>query len=185
MFWADRDVLDIAHDTRLLVTGPNGAGKSTLLALLAGHVRPARGTVLIRAGIKVALLTQHISWDRPDRSAFATYAQDRPGDPDDHLSELRSYGLLHPRELQTPIGRLSVGQQRRLALAMMLADRPDVLLLDEPTDHLSLFLVEELEEAVREWQGPVVVASHDRWLRRRWAGQHALLEDGALQRPLA
>lgn len=171
-------VMNVAHDTKLLVTGANGAGKSTLLALLAGTVQPDSGTVLVRAGIQVGLLAQRVTWEHPDRTALATFANGRAGDVDEHLSELLAIGILHPRELQTPVGRLSFGQQRRLALAILLADRPHVLLLDEPTDHLSLSLVEELEEAVRQWQGPIVVASHDRWLRGQWRGQQAKIEDG-------
>jgi macrolide transport system ATP-binding/permease protein len=77
---------------------------------------------------------------------------------------------VHPRDLATPVGRLSVGQRRRLALAVLVARVPDVLLLDEPTNHLSLALAGELEEALGSAAGTVVVASHDRWLRRRWDG---------------
>jgi macrolide transport system ATP-binding/permease protein len=176
--------LDITHDTRLLITGPNGAGKSTVLAVLAGRLRPATGTVVIRAGTRAGLLAQQTSWEQPDQTALAIFAAGRPGDAEQQLAALLDLGLLHPRELRTPVSRLSFGQQRRLALACLLADRPDVLLLDEPTDHLSLCLVEELEEAVRAWPGPVVVASHDRWLRRRWTGQHATVQAGQL-RPAA
>lgn len=176
------DVFDVLHDTRLLVTGPNGAGKSTLLALLAGDLTPERGAVLTRKGVRVGLLTQEVHWPHPDRSAAAVFADGRTGAPEDHVSDLLDLGLLHPRELRTPVGRLSIGQQRRLALARLLVADPDVLLLDEPTDHLSLTLVEELEEAVRRRRGPVVVVSHDRWLRKRWDGDQARVESGRLLR---
>jgi macrolide transport system ATP-binding/permease protein len=83
---------------------------------------------------------------------------------------LKELGLVHPRDLSRPVGVLSVGQQRRLALAIIIARRPDLLLLDEPTNHISLSLAGELEEALRSAAGTVVVASHDRWLRRRWDG---------------
>ncbi|HEX6445617.1 MAG TPA: ABC-F family ATP-binding cassette domain-containing protein [Streptosporangiales bacterium] len=174
------DAFDVLHDTRLLVTGPNGAGKSTLLALLAGDLAPARGKVLTRKGVRVGLLTQEVRWPEPGRSVAAAFAAGRPGTPEDHVSDLLDLGLLHPRELRTPVGRLSVGQQRRLELARLLVADPDVLLLDEPTDHLSLVLVEELEDAVRRRRGPVVVVSHDRWLRKRWDGDQARVEAGRL-----
>ncbi len=68
------------------------------------------------------------------------------------------------------MGVLSVGQQRRLALALLVAGDSDLLLLDEPTNHVSLALADELEEALQRSAGTVVVASQDRWLRRRWDG---------------
>jgi macrolide transport system ATP-binding/permease protein len=164
------EALDVAHDTRLLVTGPNGVGKSSLLALLAGELPPVRGRVLRARGVRVGLLAQETRWPDQTVNALSAFASGRVGDADEHVSALLDVGLLHPRELRTPVGRLSVGQQRRVALARLLVDDPDVLLLDEPTDHLSLALVEELEEALRRRPGPLVVVSHDRWLRRRWEG---------------
>ena len=83
---------------------------------------------------------------------------------------LGDLGLLHPRESSRPVGLLSTGQQRRLGLALLVARRPDLLLLDEPTNHISLALAEELEESLGRSSGTVLVASHDRWLRRRWDG---------------
>jgi macrolide transport system ATP-binding/permease protein len=71
-------------------------------------------------------------------------------------------------------------QRRRLALALLVGDPPDVLLLDEPTNHLSIDLVEELEDALRSAPGGVVVASHDRWLRRGWDGPELPLVDGRI-----
>lgn len=82
-----------------------------------------------------------------------------------------SWGLLPPSSENGSIAELSVGQRRRLALAVLLAGSPDVLLLDEPTNHLSLPLVDAIEEALPDYPGAVAVASHDRWLRSRWAGR--------------
>lgn len=84
-------------------------------------------------------------------------------------------GLIAPRDLDRPVGALSVGQQRRLALALILARPPHLFLLDEPTNHLSLALATELEEALGGYPGAVVVASHDRWLRARWDGEEIAL----------
>ena len=84
---------------------------------------------------------------------------------------LTRFGLVDPRDASRPVGSLSVGQQRRLALAMVLADPPDLLVLDEPTNHFSLELASALEECLPQYSGAVVVASRDRWLRRSWSGQ--------------
>ncbi|MEU4294052.1 ATP-binding cassette domain-containing protein [Kribbella sp. NPDC026596] len=66
------------------------------------------------------------------------------------------------------MGRLSVGQRRRLALALLIADPPELLLLDEPTNHLSPLLADELEQVLGTTLGATVLATHDRWLRTRW-----------------
>ncbi|GHH86113.1 hypothetical protein GCM10018793_56790 [Streptomyces sulfonofaciens] len=73
---------------------------------------------------------------------------------------------------------MSVGQRRRLALALLVAGPPRLLLLDEPTNHLSPRLCDELEEALGTGPGAIVVASHDRWLRRRWRGREVRLALG-------
>jgi len=90
-------------------------------------------------------------------------------------------GLVAPRDVDRPLRELSVGQRRRVVLALLVAQAPDVLLLDEPTNHLSLALADELAEALRSAPGAVVVASHDRWLRRTWHGTTVRVEDGALR----
>jgi macrolide transport system ATP-binding/permease protein len=91
---------------------------------------------------------------------------------------LASLGLMAPRDIDRPVGALSIGQQRRLALALILARPPHVFLLDEPTNHLSLSLATELEDALGAYPGAVVVASHDRWLRSSWDGERVEMTDG-------
>jgi macrolide transport system ATP-binding/permease protein len=171
------DHLDIAADERLLVTGPNGAGKSTLLAVLAGRLDPVDGVVHRRRGLRVGLLTQDIAIEQPTRTARAVYAH-RLGPERAATTPLATLGLLAPKDVDRPVVELSVGQRRRLELALLVADAPQLILLDEPTNHLSPALVEEVEEALDSSPGAVVVASHDRWLRRRWAGRELRLEDG-------
>ncbi len=160
--------LDLDAGAHLLVTGPNGSGKSTLLGVLSGRVAPDAGTVQVRAQ-RVVELTQDPVFPDLTATAADTYAA-LVGPELAERRPLRSLGLLHPREHAKPVVLLSVGQRRRLALAAAVATAPDLLLLDEPTNHLSLALVTELEEAIGTSPGTVVVASHDRWLRRRWAG---------------
>jgi macrolide transport system ATP-binding/permease protein len=164
--------LDVAAGEHLLVTGTNGAGKSTLLAVLAGRLPVDSGTVDVSAR-RVGLLPQDVRFSRPDLTALQVYEQLTGS-----TVPLRDLALLHPRELSRPVGLLSVGQQRRLALAVVVAMRADLLLLDEPTNSISLTLANELEDALGRSTGTVLVATHDRWLRRRWTGRELALGAG-------
>ncbi|WP_031467554.1 ABC-F family ATP-binding cassette domain-containing protein [Sciscionella sediminilitoris] len=170
------DRLDVNGTDALLVTGANGAGKSTLLGVLAGDIAPDSGELLRRKGTRIGLLRQDVWFAERDKPAARLYADAVPEGP--NLGEL---GLLPGPALGKPVGQLSEGQRRRLALALLVAANPHVLLLDEPTNHISLTLASELEDALRAAPGAVVVATHDRWLRRRWDGAHLELVGGGLQ----
>jgi len=173
------DEFTVAPATRLLVTGANGAGKSSLLALLAGELPPTSGSVRRRRGLRVGLLAQDVVWRDASRAARDVY-ESAVGEKRAGLVPLADLGLLPARDLDRPTGALSIGQQRRLALAVIIARPPHVFLLDEPTNHLSLSLATELEEALGSYPGAVIIASHDRWLRRRWDGPHRRLVEGSL-----
>lgn len=154
----------------MLITGHNGAGKSTLLAVLAGTLGLDSGGVSRRRGLRVGLLEQDVRFPDPTRSARELYER-AVGESRAEAVPLSSLGLIAPRDVDRPVAALSIGQQRRFALALILAKPPHVFLLDEPTNHLSLTLATELEEALGGYPGAVVVASHDRWLRSRWEGE--------------
>lgn len=168
------DEFAVEPRARLLVTGANGAGKSTLLAAVAGRLEPAAGSIQRRRGLRVGLLEQDVRFADPAASPRRIYAE-TVGERRAEAVPLTSLGLIAPRDLDRPVGALSVGQQRRLALALILARPPHLFLLDEPTNHLSLTLATELEEALGAYPGAVVVASHDRWLRSRWEGEEVEL----------
>jgi macrolide transport system ATP-binding/permease protein len=160
---------------RLVVTGPNGAGKSSLLAALAGALEPSTGRVHRLPAARVALLAQESPPPSP-RSALDVYdaavtrlvTAGRLAEGD--RVPLGALGLLSSPAARRPVAELSIGQQRRLDLAVLLAARPHVVLLDEPTNHLSTTLVDELTEAMAATAAAVVVASHDRRLLRDTAG---------------
>jgi macrolide transport system ATP-binding/permease protein len=173
------DRLDVTAGQHLLVSGPNGSGKSTLLGVLSGRLEPTSGSVFVTAH-RVTELEQDVRFADPGRSARATYdalvGEARAAD-----TPLRELGLVPPDRHATPVALLSVGQRRRLGLAVAIAAEPDLLLLDEPTNHLSLALAGEIEEALETSPGTVVVASHDRWLRRRWEGAELMLGTHAVR----
>jgi macrolide transport system ATP-binding/permease protein len=149
----DRPVtLSLAGGDRLLVTGANGAGKSTLLSVLAGRLAPVTGAVHRSPDARIGLIAQEV----PVRADDVT--------PHRLLAGRGTMGLLDAEALRTPVRLLSQGQQRRLDLALQLAAQPDLLIFDEPTNHLSSTLVDELTAALLDTPAAVVVATHDRRL---------------------
>ncbi|WP_309133990.1 ATP-binding cassette domain-containing protein [Cellulomonas sp.] len=171
--------LDVDASASLLVTGPNGSGKSTLLHLLAGDLVPQGGDVHRASGVEVALLEQDVGLSddvRTPRALYAAVTADRTDAP-----PLVDLGLVAPRDVDRPMRELSVGQRRRVVLALLVARAPHVLLLDEPTNHVSVALADELADALRTAPSAVVVATHDRWLRRTWQGQRLEVQDGVLR----
>ncbi|MDA2811190.1 ABC-F family ATP-binding cassette domain-containing protein [Nocardiopsis sp. RSe5-2] len=162
------DGLRLSKGGRLLVTGPNGAGKTTLLRVLAGELAPDEGRVRVHG--RVGHLRQQVGEGGASVSLLRAFADGLPGHPDDHASELLALGLFRKEDLRRPVGVLSVGQRRRLELARLVTRASDLLLLDEPTNHLSPLLVEEMQNALAEYEGTVVVTTHDRRLRAAFTG---------------
>ncbi|MFF4855068.1 ribosomal protection-like ABC-F family protein [Streptomyces rubiginosohelvolus] len=168
--------LRVTSGARLLVTGENGAGKTTLLRVLAGDLTPDTGTVTRHA--RIGYLPQELPARPTRRTLLATFAAGRPGFPDEYADDLLALGLFRPEDLDVPVASLSVGQQRRLALARLVTRPADLLVLDEPTNHIALSLVEELEQALDQYRGAVVVVSHDRSFRARFTGDVLELRAG-------
>ncbi|MFF1877308.1 ABC-F family ATP-binding cassette domain-containing protein [Leifsonia sp. NPDC058230] len=175
----DVSAFRVEPQSRILITGHNGAGKSTLLTALAGGLALDSGAITRRKGLRVGLLEQDVRFADPTMSPRRIYEQALGGRRAESVP-LTGLGLIAPRDVDRPVGRLSIGQQRRLALALILAKPPHVFLLDEPTNHLSLSLATELEDALGGYPGAVVVASHDRWLRANWAGERVAMAAGRL-----
>ncbi|MEU1381821.1 ribosomal protection-like ABC-F family protein [Streptomyces albidoflavus] len=178
---ADRlhvDTLQVEPGGRLLVTGPNGAGKTTLLRVISGVLRPDAGSVERAPGARIAHLAQELAVDPAPVPLLTAYAAGRPGHPDAYAAELLELGLFREDDLAVPVPSLSAGQRRRLSLARLVSRPADLLVLDEPANHLSLTLVEEIEEALEAYAGAVVVVSHDRRFRERFSGRRLELAGG-------
>ncbi|MFE5486596.1 ABC-F family ATP-binding cassette domain-containing protein [Streptomyces sp. NPDC056527] len=170
------DKLRISPGDRLLVSGPNGAGKTTLLRVLAGDLRPDSGTV-VRSG-RVGYLAQELPAVPSREPLLTAYAAGRPGPPEEHAGQLLALGLFREEDLTVPVAALSVGQQRRLELARLVSRPADLLVLDEPTNHVALSLVEDLEAALAVFEGAVVAVSHDHRFRSGFGGARLQLLSG-------
>jgi ATPase subunit of ABC transporter with duplicated ATPase domains len=153
--------LDLAPGERLAVTGRNGSGKSTLLALLLGELPLAAGRRLVgRATVLGALDQRRVAYDVPEPllAVFTTRSGLRPGEARTLLAKF-NLGADHVERACTT---LSPGERTRAHLAELMALGVNCLVLDEPTNHLDLEAIEELEAALRAYEGTAVVVSHDR-----------------------
>jgi ATPase subunit of ABC transporter with duplicated ATPase domains len=155
--------LDIRGPERAAVEGPNGSGKTTLLKVATGAIAAASGTV-VRAERRIVLLDQHIELLDPGMSIVANYRRLNPS-----LGEREAYAAcarfgFRNRNAEQLVATLSGGERLRAGLACTLAgERPPwLLILDEPTNHLDLESIELLEGALREFDGGLLVVSHDR-----------------------
>ncbi|MFK4541413.1 macrolide transport system ATP-binding/permease protein [Streptomyces tendae] len=169
-------LLAIEPGSRLLVTGENGAGKTTLLRVLAGDLRPDAGTV--RRPARIGYLAQELPGQATRLPLLAAFAAGRPGPPDEYAEQLLSLGLFREEDLRVPVAALSKGQQRRLQIAALVTRPADLLVLDEPTNHIALDLVEDLQTALAAYSGAVVAVSHDRGFRARFAAERLELRAG-------
>ncbi|MFB9393077.1 ABC-F family ATP-binding cassette domain-containing protein [Streptomyces coeruleoprunus] len=167
---------------RLLVSGPNGAGKTTLLRLLAGVRRADAGHVRVRA--RVGYLPQEPAPlpTGPGATLLTAYAAGRPGPAEEHADELLAMGLFRAEDLLIPAAGLSAGQRRRVELARLVSRPTDLLVLDEPTNHIAPALTDEFQEALTRYPGAIVLVTHDRVLREAFPGERLHLVAG---RPVA
>lgn len=172
--------LQLRRNQKLLITGANGVGKSTLLSVITGALPADSGSLSVQQGTRVGMLSQDVQLADPYRRGAARTViecyRDALGEVLSEQHPLDRIGLIAERDFERPVLKLSLGQQRRLELAILLADPPELLLLDEPSNHLSLAIVTELEQAITEYPGAVMIASHDRWLREHWQHGHLHLE---------
>lgn len=163
------------------VVGPNGCGKTTLLRTLTGELSPAQGTITRGKNTRVAYLDQERGDLDDDGSIFENVAQgraeiDRAGQPTDVYSYLEKF-LFTRHEQRKRVGDLSGGERARVALAKILIEDANVVILDEPTNDLDVSTLAALEEALFEFPGTVLVVTHDRWFLDRVATSLLVFED--------
>lgn len=143
----------------------NGTGKSTLLSLLSGKESVDSGSIIFRRDIKVGFLEQQPKFDPEESVLDACFNHN--GNPDKVLKAKQVLTQLRITDLSQPIGQLSGGQQKRVALANVLITEPDLLILDEPTNHLDLQMIEWLEGYLSRGNKTLLMVTHDRYFLDR------------------
>jgi ATPase subunit of ABC transporter with duplicated ATPase domains len=156
--------LDLRMESRVGILGVNGSGKTTLLKVLTKELEPLKGAVYQQQRVIIGFFNQHQADALPLNVCGIEALQERFPEAHEHeiRSHLGSFGM--GKQATQPIVTLSGGEKVRVALAAVTFRPPHILLLDEPTNHLDLQTVEALGKALQEFQGGIVIASHDRRL---------------------
>ena len=165
--------------TRLGLLGRNGAGKSTMMKLLAGALAPLAGQRVEGKGLQIGYFAQHqLEQLRPDESALWHLTRLSPKTREQELRDFLGGFNFHGDQATEPVGPISGGEKSRLALALIVWQRPNLLLLDEPTNHLDLEMRYALTLGLQDYEGALVLVSHDRSLLRATADELWLVDEG-------
>jgi len=173
----------LQSEQRYGLLGVNGAGKSTLIKTIARVLQPLAGAVTFNKGLKIGYFAQHqVEMLRDDQSPLWHLKQ--ISEKNLREQELRDYlgSFNFPGEMATgPVEHFSGGEKARLALALIVWQRPNLLLLDEPTNHLDLDTREALTVALAQFEGTLILVSHDRHLLRAATEQFLVVADGSVR----
>jgi ATPase subunit of ABC transporter with duplicated ATPase domains len=172
---------DIKYGDKILFDGKNGAGKTSLLNILVGLSSPDSGRVDNLKGIRIGYVSQKHDVLDQNKTVVEVVFKHTKFFEERILSFLYEYCLFDSDIINKPIRELSVGQQRRLQLALTLRINPDLLILDEPTNHLDILSCEYLEKQLLLFPGSLLVVSHDRYFVKKFNFNYKwTLENGIL-----
>ncbi|MFM8274669.1 MAG: ABC-F family ATP-binding cassette domain-containing protein, partial [Gemmata sp.] len=182
--YADRVIasdvqIEIDHGSRVAIVGDNGQGKTTFLRTIVDSLKPLKGEVRWGHGCKLGVYAQHVYTTLPERDTVIEYLQQKgKGRKIQEILEVAGAMLFRGSHTEKPISVLSGGERARLCLAGLLLSDYNVLVLDEPGNHLDVDTVEALMDALLEYAGTVVFTSHDRHFTGRVATSVIEVRDG-------
>jgi ATP-binding cassette subfamily F protein 3 len=167
---------------RIGLLGVNGAGKSTLIKTIAGELKPLTGDAQFGKGLAIGYFAQHqVEMLRHEESPLWHLGRIAPNVREQELRNFLGSFNFNGQMVTSKIAPFSGGEKARLALALIVWQRPNLLLLDEPTNHLDLETREALTDALAQFEGTLVLVSHDRHLLRATTDQFIIVADGKLQ----
>jgi ATP-binding cassette subfamily F protein 3 len=172
--------LEVERGEHVVLVGPNGAGKTTLIETLSGERDPASGSVRTGHNVKIGYLSQHAETAAGSGSVLDA-AKRETGLTENKARALLGGFLFSGADVEKQLSDISGGEQRRLSLAILVASGANVLILDEPTNHLDIESREALEDALTEFEGTVLLVSHDRALLEAVGGRTLVCESGRLE----
>lgn len=174
--------LNLVPGSRIGLLGRNGAGKSTLIKLLAGEIQAQSGHTQLAKGVQLGYFAQHqLDTLRADESALWHLARLAPEKTEQELRNYLGGFAFHSDKVKQAVNSFSGGEKARLVLALIVWQRPNLLLLDEPTNHLDLDMRQALTEALTQYEGSLVIVSHDRHLLRSTVNEFYLVHDGKVE----
>jgi len=176
--------LEIDHGSRAAVVGDNGQGKTTFLRTVVDSLKPLEGEVRWGHSCKIGVYAQHVYTSLPQNQTVLDYLHRQAvfGKKDQEILEVAGALLFRKAHVKKPISVLSGGERARLCLAGLLLSDFNVLILDEPANHLDVDTVEALAEALLEYEGTVIFTSHDRHFTKRVATCITEVRDGRVTR---
>ncbi len=170
---------ELLYGERVMLIGDNGSGKSTLLKLILGEVPPDSGSVRLGSRVEAGYLAQQQAPPHPGQSVLDYFRTEAGMEEGEARGRLAAY-LFYGAEVFKSVGQLSGGEWTRLRLALLVHRKPNLLILDEPTNHMDIASREALEEALEDYPGTILIVTHDRYLINRLAQKIWELDRGTL-----
>jgi len=171
----------VLRGEKLGVIGPNGCGKTTLIRILLGQERQDSGDLWLSPSLKPGYLSQVVMDMDTNKNALEILGV-RQREAVTRARTLLACMGFDAAMVQKPAGKLSLGERTRLKLASMILQQNDLLVLDEPTNHLDLHSREQLEETLLDYNGTILIVSHDRYLLERVCDKLLVFEDGSIRK---
>jgi len=168
----------VERGDRIGLVGPNGAGKTTLLRIIVGDEEPTSGTLSLGFGVDIGYFAQDLTDLDPANSVLEELLESADLIPGEARNVLARF-LFTGDDVYKSVTALSGGEKNRLILAKLMLKKPNVLVLDEPTNHLDINSRQALDEALRDFEGTIIISSHDRYLLNSITNKILEVSDGS------